>query len=320
MPAAALVAVGLGSGAGLGAQGGDGGFSLGEQVYNYYCYQCHGYAGDARTLASTYLKPEPRDFSRTAPDQLSVERMLDAVRHGRPGTAMAGFAQVLRPEQIEAVVGFIRREFMAAGRSNGRYHTAANGWPEHRRYAAAFPFATGEIPLDTPWDGLDASQRQGKRLYMTACITCHDRARVSDPGPVWEPRAVSFPRRHYSHKAPDALSGASPYRLHERSPVLDGLSGQERRGQALYLQNCAFCHAPDGTGRNWIGSFLEPHPRDLTDPAIVRAMTREQLRAVIREGLPGTSMPAWKHILREPQLSDLVAYVKRAFGRPQTAP
>jgi len=294
--------------------------SAGKAVYDYYCYQCHGYAGDARTLASTYLDPKPRDFSRTSPRELSAERMLEAVRHGRPGTAMAGFAKVLKPEEIEAVVQYVRREFMASGPSNGRYHIAANGWSDHRRYAAAFPFATGEIPLDTPLEALDPKQRNGRQLYMTACITCHDHARVADAGPAWEPRAVSFPRRHYSHKTPDAVSGASPYRLHERSPVLERLSEQERRGRALYLQNCAFCHAPDGTGRNWIGSFLEPHPRDLTDPAIAQGMSREQLKAVIREGLPGTSMPAWKYILREPELNDLIAYVKRAFGRREKTP
>jgi len=299
------------------AEEGDAALALGKGVYNYYCYQCHSYAGDGRTLASTYLDPKPRDFSRTALQELSVERMRKAVRHGRPGTAMAGFENVLKTGEIEAVVQFVRREFMASGPSDGRYHIAANGWPDHQRYAAAFPFATGNIPLDTPWEGLDAKQRSGRQLYMTACITCHDHARVNDAGPAWEPRAVSFPRRHYSHKNPDAVSGASPYGLHERSPVLEQLSQQERRGQALYLQNCAFCHAPDGTGRNWIGSFLEPHPRDLTDPAVAQAMSSEQLKVVIGEGLPGTSMPAWKHLLGEPELNDLIAYVKRAFGHGQ---
>ncbi len=32
-------------------------------IYNFRCYFCHGYSGDAKTLASTYLKPQPRDFT-----------------------------------------------------------------------------------------------------------------------------------------------------------------------------------------------------------------------------------------------------------------
>jgi mono/diheme cytochrome c family protein len=33
----------------------------GEAIYRFYCYQCHGYAGDAQTLASASLSPPPRD-------------------------------------------------------------------------------------------------------------------------------------------------------------------------------------------------------------------------------------------------------------------
>ena len=61
------------------------------------------------------------------------------------------------------------------------------------------------------------------------------------------------------------------------------LSARELRGQALFQENCAFCHAADGTGRNWIGSFLQPHPRDLTAPAFMRSMTASRLAGVIRE-------------------------------------
>ena len=37
---------------------------LGRKVYNFRCYFCHGYSGAAKTLAATYLKPLPRDFTR----------------------------------------------------------------------------------------------------------------------------------------------------------------------------------------------------------------------------------------------------------------
>jgi len=34
---------------------------------------------------------------------------------------------------------------------------------------------------------------------------------------------------------------------------------------------------------------------------------------VIRDGLPGTSMPAWKSVLSDQQVQDVIAYVGRAF-------
>jgi cytochrome c oxidase cbb3-type subunit 3 len=318
--AALLLAAGCGGeapapaipGAGTGAAGDA--HEHGRKIYNFRCYYCHGYAGDARTLAATYLEPRPRDFTATAPEALPRERMLDAVAKGRPGTAMKGFATVLSPAEIALVVDFVRREFMVEKARNTRYHTAANGWPDHERHAAAFPFALGELALDTPWEQLTPEQQAGKRLFLRTCITCHDRARVTDEGRHWDARPLSYPRNRYLPGEPvDATAGASPYAKHEIAPKIEGLTREERRGEKLFQDNCAFCHAADGTGRNWIGSFLQPHPRDLTDPANMAAMSRGRLREVIRHGLPGTSMPAWKSVLEPAEIEAVIAYVARAF-------
>lgn len=287
--------------------------ATGQAVYDFYCYQCHGYAGDARTLASSMLDPQPRNFTAADPAVLTRERMIGSVSNGRPGTAMTTFASVLDATQIAAVVDYIRTRFMSGEQPALRYHTPANGWEDHERYRDAFPFASGELPLDTSWEALTPAQQRGRQLYMQACITCHDRATVTDAGAVWELRALSYPRRHYSHTVPvDATSGASPYALHDRPPEAAELTAQERRGESLYQDNCAFCHAADGTARNWIGSFLEPRPRNLTG-AQVAAMERDRLRAVIRDGLPGTSMPAWRHVLADAQIEDIISYIRRVF-------
>ena len=156
----------------------------GRQIYNYRCYFCHGYSGDARTLAASMVEPPPRDFTRA--EGLDQARALAAVRSGVPGTAMASFAGVLTPREIELVARFVIAEFVRARAPNTRYHTAANGWPDHERYAPAFAFATGEIPLDRPDASLSETERAGKQLFMTSCISCHDRARVLDPGAPWQ--------------------------------------------------------------------------------------------------------------------------------------
>jgi len=246
--------------------------------------------------------------------------MIDAVAHGRAGTAMQSFANVLSPDDIAAVVDFVRVTFMLQQGRNTAYHTAANGWPNHQRYAAAFPFALGEIALDTPFEQLTPAQQAGKRLFMSSCISCHDRARVRDEGAVWDPRSVSYPRGGYrpdseqsENKKPDAVSGATPYARHDRAPKLTDLTPQQQRGEKLFQANCAFCHAADGTAGNWIGHFLEPHPRNLTDPAAMAGMTRARLKERIREGVPGTPMSAWKQVLSDAEIEAIVAYIARAF-------
>ena len=286
-------------------------FEKGRDIYNFRCYFCHGYAGNAKTLASTYLSPPPRDFTATSLDKLPRERMLKSVAHGRKQTGMAGFKEVLTAEEIELVVDFIRQAFMGEAKLNTRYHTAGNGWPNHEQYAIAFPFASGDIALDTPVETLSEQQQAGRKLFMDSCITCHDRARVTEEGAPWNARPVSYPRTGYSHRnMADAVSSATPYSVHDIAPKIAGLDAQQREGEALFQENCAFCHAADGTGKNWIGMFMEPPARDLT---AMQGLTRKRLEAVIRDGLAGTSMPAWRHVLNENQTEAVAAYIMRAL-------
>ena len=301
----------------------DTGHEGGRQIYNYRCYYCHGYSGDAKTLAATFMEPPPRNFVALQPGEISRLQMIDAVTHGRLGTAMKSFTYYLSTEEIAQVVDFIRREFVEQKRINTRYHTQENGWPDHQRYRAAYPFATGELALDMDQQKMSESQRGGFVLYMGSCISCHDRAQVYDEGDIWQSRSVSYPRNNFSYTTPpesvDAYSGASVYARHDIVPETSGLTEQQQQGERLYQQNCSFCHAADGTGENWIGSFLESRPRNLADGPFMKSITKERLRTVILQGLQGTSMPAWKNVLDESQVDAISAYVLTVLS-PLTHP
>ena len=161
---------------------------LGRKIYNFRCYYCHGYSGDAKTLAATFLKPPPRNFKDSLPEDLPRARMIEAITHGRARTAMSAFTNVLSTSEIGIVADFILAEFTHAKAQNTRYHTDANGWREHERYKLAFPFATGKIALDAASNTLTIEQQRGKRLFMNACISCHDRAKVNNEGAAWAVR------------------------------------------------------------------------------------------------------------------------------------
>ena len=226
---------------------------------------------------------------------------------------MHGFSRLLNSQEIAAVVDFVRVEFIANQRINTRYHTIENGWPNHDRYILAFPFATGSIPLDSAWEQLTPEQIRGKQLFLASCVTCHDRAVVRDEGEIWSKQSISFPRNNYSYTNFDAVSSASIYARHDIPPVVDDLPAEAVKGKQLWQQNCAFCHAADGTGENWIGSFLQPKPRNLTDETFMREMTRELMFLRIEQGLEGTSMPAWKNVLSESQIHQIISYIDKAF-------
>ena len=283
-------------------------------------------------MAATYLMPPPRNFTAMKLTDLSREGMIKSVTDGREGSAMMSFAAVLNRAEIEAVVDYVRDVFIAGDGINTRYHILENGWDDHERYAPAFPFALGEIALDTPLEQLSAVQREGRQLFVTSCITCHDRSKVNDEGDLWNPRAVSYPRGGYSNKnianragsemllferdELDAISSATPFARHEIAPKVDGLTSQQQQGEKIFQANCAFCHGATATGRNWVGSFLQPPPRDLTDAEAMAGMTPQRLAKIISEGLVGTTMPAWGGVLTVEEIDAVAAYVMRVFVPP----
>jgi cytochrome c oxidase cbb3-type subunit 3 len=298
------------------AESGEADHEAGRAIYNFRCYFCHGYSGNAQTLAASYLSPPPADFTRADPVRLTAAEIVAVLDHGRADTAMKSFRGVLTDKEMQLVARFVAKEFVERKATNTRYHTPENGWADHQRYRSAFPFAIGEIPLSRPWESLTPNEAEGKRLYLASCVSCHDRGAADADGVEWDARPLSYPRNNYSPSSPavvDAMTSASPYAKHDQPRKIAGLTLREKRGERLFLGNCAFCHGADGTGKNWIGSFLEPHPRNLTDPAIMSGMTRRRLIGAIREGLPGTSMPAWKSVLSKSDIEAVAAYVNRAF-------
>ena len=310
---------------------------LGRRVYNSRCYFCHGYDGTARTTAAAVLRPPPRDF--TKPPRLTRERIEKTVREGRPGTAMARFEGLLPKDEIAAVATFVENALVRRKIANTRYHTAANGWPDHRRrYGEAFPFVTGALSPEADPERLPAAARVGLEMYRESCATCH---LPPTTDPARPPRdAVAESASHeaaldgfMARDSHDIEDGEEEYGAYGEYAEYDYAHGgealedttrdiaaslsnatrDERAGAALYARNCAFCHARDGSGRNWIGRFLEPHPPDFSDPEVAARIARPSLTAVLRDGLAGTSMPAFGKVLDDRDIAALAAFLRRAF-------
>lgn len=242
--------------------------------------------------------------------------MAEIISSGKKNTAMMSFSRLLSNDDIDAVVYFVRLAFMSEKIKNTKYHTEENGWFDHDKYKIAYPFATGELPLDTKDENLSATQRKGKQLFLSACVSCHDRAVVSDDGAIWEGRPLSWPRNKYSHKRSfekaegvDDVSGASVYGIHDIENIYVPRSESEKKGQIIFQNNCAFCHAPDGSGKHWIGQFIEPHPKNFTQAGVAEIYTKQELTEIISKGKMNTAMPAWRYVLTDEQINDVVSFM-----------
>ena len=108
------------------------------------------------------------------------------MRNGKPSTAMKGFTGILNDKEMEAVTEFVRHEFMVKKNENTALPHQGKRLARPRAPRRRFPFARGELAIDTPWEKLTPEQQQGMRLFRTACITCHDHGKVNDPGKVWD--------------------------------------------------------------------------------------------------------------------------------------
>ena len=90
---------------------------------------------------------------------------------------------------------------------------------------------------------------------------------------------------------------------------------------AIYAKRCSHCHGEEGDGAGPAAEFLYPKPRDFTLGSFKYKTTHaddefpidDDLRKTIMEGLPGTSMPAWKSLLSPAEVDGLILKIKK-FG------
>ncbi len=92
-------------------------------------------------------------------------------------------------------------------------------------------------------------------------------------------------------------------------------------GKPAYDRWCAGCHGDSGAGDGEAAAWMLPRPRDFTrgvyqirTTASGELPTDADIRQVIDEGMPGTTMPGWSRKLSRRERDDLVGYLK-TFSR-----
>ena len=79
-------------------------------------------------------------------------------------------------------------------------------------------------------------------------------------------------------------------------------------GAQVFKTNCEMCHGPQGHGDGPAGQALDPKPRNLAE--LQSKVGDDFLFWRIREGKPGTSMVAWKGILTDEQIWQVIAFIR----------
>lgn len=98
-------------------------------------------------------------------------------------------------------------------------------------------------------------------------------------------------------------------------------------GRLLYQNNCVPCHGPTGRGDGPMAAGMQPRPSDFAEHMPPGLHTDGQIFLWIKNGYPGTGMPAWGGRLSDEQIWQLVLYLRTlaplpvaGAGTPQTLP
>ena len=112
--------------------------------------------------------------------------------------------------------------------------------------------------------------------------------------------------------APAVTEAAAP--APDTPPVEVALPYELRLGKGVYQHYCQICHGETGAGDGFNAFNIDPHPRDLSDPAFQKAKSDGDLKDAIRRGGAGVGlspiMPPWGRTLTAEQIDQVAAYLR----------
>ena len=86
-------------------------------------------------------------------------------------------------------------------------------------------------------------------------------------------------------------------------------------GGAIYLANCSSCHQSDGAGIPGAFPPLAKNPTVTGNPVAVIAIVKDGLegRLVVNGQAYSGIMPAWKNLLTDEQIADVISYIRTSW-------
>ncbi len=133
----------------------------GLEIYNKRCVWCHGAEGAGDGPGQAFMNPPPRDFTSGVykikttgfedfiPNDEDIFRMI---RDGMPGTAMPGWADILKEQEIWDLVAQIKV------------------------FTEIEEKAETQVDFGTPVPSSPESLAKGKELFIDRCAECHGKA------------------------------------------------------------------------------------------------------------------------------------------------
>lgn len=276
-------------------------------LYREHCVHCHGITGDGMGPTAPFLNPYPRDYRRglfkfkstpttLPPTDDDLHRIL---REGIPGTAMPSF-KVLPEDEREALIQYVKYLSIRGQIERGLIYAVSN------------ELDSGERVLDLSLKKKDPERFQ-EQLDFVLSVAADSVAQWLDAAD----NVVDVPPPPENWGTPESIA----------------------EGKRLFfttLASCSKCHGDLALGDGQTNDFdewtkeLEPgnaeklsdflalgalEPRNIRPRNLREGVYRGGRRPIdlywrIKNGIPGTPMPAASQELTDDQIWHLIAYVR----------
>jgi mono/diheme cytochrome c family protein len=117
--------------------------------------------------------------------------------------------------------------------------------------------------------------------------------------------AAQCPQPRFTGKAPEPFYSQSNPVVADRAALAAGRSLYEKGAEP----SCQMCHGIKGDGMGPLSGQFDPRPRNFACKETVKGIPDGQLAWIVRNGSPGTSMPAFSR-LRDEQVWQIVLYLR----------
>ncbi|MFQ5450023.1 MAG: c-type cytochrome [Nitrospinaceae bacterium] len=113
----------------------------------------------------------------------------------------------------------------------------------------------------------------------------------------------------------DRTTPQAPEGIYHQKNPLKPTPGNLSAGESLFQIDaqptaCKICHGASGNGLGMMAPGMKPPPRNFVCAAMMKTIPDGQMFWVIRNGSPGTGMPAYKD-LNEEQIWRIVLYLRQ---------
>lgn len=282
------------------------------------CYGCHRIEG----ISNGTLGPDLSDVGK----KWNLNYIHESIADPRANSATSFMPKFnLTDDETKALAIFLksRRGFNYAETTLDRYRATLN---KGQTTPAATPAADGTKPAPTP--AVTAAKPGDQLIAEKACVACHKIGAqdggiapdLSFEGLIKDEKWIFAHFKNPRALVPDSIMPTFTFTDDEFKTMSTHLAGLNKaptfnNPQEIYQKLCLRCHGDKGDGHGQIAIYLDPYPRDFTNAGFMNSKTDERLVNSIKNGVGGTSMPAWGKVLNEDQIKGVLAYINQNFTK-----